>query len=155
VRPKDLVIGVGRRVVTVGRDPVIHRAELSEDNPSCRANLAPGAAETYTCLFATPSELDELWREFRAKSFVTMSMKVAGADAGAPRADAGGAGAGALKADAGKATTTTRARSLWLRWGSRFACEVFDASDIKIEGPREADFAQLVKHVESTGRRHL
>jgi hypothetical protein len=130
-RPADLVIGVSRFIVPKG-ETEYHRAELSENESACRANLAPGTAATYACLKVTAGELDDLWREFRRLSFNTITAR-----------------------EAHGLSPHFGARTLWLRWGGRFACKVGDSSEATIEPAREEDFSVLMTAVETVGRKHL
>jgi hypothetical protein len=131
-RPPDLVIGVSRHILPIGAEVTVHRAELTESQSACRANLAPGTARAYTCLQVTPAELDDLWRDFRKRSFTTMtSSSLPG-----------------LSPHYG-------GRFLWLRWGGRYACEVGDSSQAKIDDAYAKDFSELLDAVETTGRKHL
>jgi hypothetical protein len=83
-------------------------------------------------LQVTPAELDDLWRDFRKRSFTTMtSSSLPG-----------------LSPHYG-------GRFLWLRWGGRYACEVGDSSQAKIDDAYAKDFSELLDAVETTGRKHL
>jgi hypothetical protein len=131
-RPADLVIGVSRHIVPHGEEITVHRAELSESQGACRANLALGAASTYACIQVTPAELDELWRAFRKRSFTSMTSS-------APSS---------LSPHYG-------ARFVWLRWGGRYACEVGDSTQARIDAAHDKGFFELLYAVEDTGRKHL
>lgn len=131
-RPPDLVIGVARHIVPIGTEITNHRAELTATQSDCRTNLAPGTAPTYTCLVVTPAELDDLWSEFRKRSFTAIrSHPTPG-----------------LSPHYGS-------RSLWLRWGGRHACEVSDSSQGQIDPAHDSDFSDLINAVETVGRKHL
>ncbi|MBI5534684.1 MAG: hypothetical protein HY898_18305 [Deltaproteobacteria bacterium] len=131
-RPADLVIGVARHILPHGGPIERYRAELSETQVACKANLADGAASTYRCVLATAAELDGLWADFRKRSFNKMRSQPAKG-----------------------MSPHYGSRFIWLRWGGRYACEVGDSSHAPIEDASSRDFFELLTSVEDVGRKHI